>query len=349
MIEQMISVIENVARTAEKSHADIRQVTAMTRMLSVNALIEAAHAGEKGRGFAVVAQEVERVSETITTIAKSLEKDLSHQLLDADRLGKQFATTMRGLRLAELSLNMIEIIDRNLYERSCDVRWWATDSAVVACARERNAENAAFASKRLGIILDSYTVYLDIWILDACGNVLANGRPQKYPRVVGSNHATASWFRDAIATRDGTQFAVSDVAIEPAFGRSVATYSAAIHDDEQNASSKLGVMAIWFDWQAQSQAIVDGVHMPDEEKGRTRCLLLDSACRVIAASDGKGLLAETFPLRISEGDLGSYTQPDGALVGYALTPGYETYEGLGWYGVVVQGVATFEPVNRSQG
>jgi hypothetical protein len=38
---------------------------------------------------------------------------------------------IRGSRLPDLSLNAIDIIDRNLYERSCDVRWWATDSAIV--------------------------------------------------------------------------------------------------------------------------------------------------------------------------------------------------------------------------
>lgn len=33
---------------------------------------------------------------------------------------------------------------------------------------------------------------------------------------------------------------------------------------------------------------------------------------------------------------GSYAEDGGDLVGYALTPGYETYRGLGWYGVIVQ-------------
>jgi hypothetical protein len=28
--------------------------------------------------------------------------------------------------------------------------------------------------------------------------------------------------------------------------------------------------------------------------------------------------------------------PDGTLIGFHKTPGYETYEGLGWYGCVVQ-------------
>jgi hypothetical protein len=33
--------------------------------------------------------------------------------------------------------------------------------------------------------------------------------------------------------------------------------------------------------------------------------------------------------------LGSYLKDDGTHVGYARTPGYETYKGLGWYGMVV--------------
>jgi hypothetical protein len=27
------------------------------------------------------------------------------------------------------------------------------------------------------------------------------------------------------------------------------------------------------------------------------------------------------------------------MIGFCLTPGYETYQGLGWYGVLVQGPA----------
>ena len=45
----------------------------------------------------------------------------------------------RGERMVDLSLNAIELIDRNLYERTCDVRWWATDSAIVDCAATPDA------------------------------------------------------------------------------------------------------------------------------------------------------------------------------------------------------------------
>ena len=60
--------------------------------------------------------------------------------------------------MVDLSLNAIELIDRNLYERTCDVRWWATDSAIVGCAATRDAAAVAHVSDRLGVILSAYTV-----------------------------------------------------------------------------------------------------------------------------------------------------------------------------------------------
>ncbi len=179
-------------------------------------------------------------------------------------------------------------------------------------------------------------MYLDIWILDPAGNVLASGRPEKYPGAAESNYANAPWFTQAQATQNGTEFAVADIAVEPALGRSVATYATAIRDGKQGSGSQLGVLAIWFDWHSQAQAVVTGVHLSEEERKCSRCLLLDSAHRVIAASDGNGVLTETLPLQANQNKLGSYVDGKGSLIGYALTPGYETYKGLGWYGVVLQ-------------
>jgi hypothetical protein len=67
-----------------------------------------------------------------------------------------------------------------------------------------------------------------------------------------------------------------------------------------------------------------------------RCLLLDADHRVIAASDDAGVLQRTLPLRTQGKDAGYYLDDAGEQVGFALTPGYETYAGLGWYGVIVQ-------------
>jgi len=231
MPERILSLSREVSEVATRKLLEIQRITRQTRILAINALIEAAHAGEKGAGFAVVAQEVGSVSQEINKVSDELQAQLTSRVQELDRLGKSLIANIRGTRLADLALNMIEIIDRNLYERSCDVRWWATDSAVVDCLSQNTLEKKQFASKRLGVILDSYTVYLDIWIMDTAGNVVANGRPNLYPNATKQNVHGQSWFEEALHTADGTEFAVADISINPALeGRTVATYATAVRE-----------------------------------------------------------------------------------------------------------------------
>lgn len=340
MPERIVALSRAVSELATRKMDEIQEVTNTTKILALNALIEAMRAGEAGRGFAVVAQEVKLISERITGIGQELRSRMAEQTGELDTLGRRLVAQLRGNRLADLSLNMVDIIDRNLYERSCDVRWWATDSAMVECAADPSAAHRAHASKRLGVILGAYTVYLDLWIIDRQGTVIASGRSDRYRRAVGSSVAGEAWFREALQTRNGDDYAVADIAVNEALERStVATYATAIRAGGEPDGAVLGVLGIFFDWQTQSKAIVDGVRLTEDERGRTRCLLLDRRYRVIAASDGRGVLTETVALKADGQTHGCYTDDQGDVVGFALTPGYETYRGLGWYGVIVQGAA----------
>jgi len=335
--ERILELTKAVHDVATDKIRLIKQVTGTTRILSLNALIEATRAGEVGRGFAVVANEVKNVSDSINTITQAMEGELSSTIDDLMTLGQTMVQQLRGSRLTDLALNMIEIIDRNLYERSCDVRWWATDSAVVDCVAGGGHEAATHACKRLGVILDSYTVYLDLWIADAEGNVVANGRPDRYGRAIGTNVAREQWFKDAMANRDGSEYSVADISVNGPLGNSlVATYAAAIREGGEANGRVLGALGIFFDWQPQAETVVKGVRLRPDEAANTRCLLLDQNFRIIASSDGQGVLNERVPVDTRHGHAASYVDDGGSVVGYSLTPGYETYEGLGWYGVIIQ-------------
>lgn len=338
MPERILELSKSVSDTATKKVGEIQKITATTRILALNATIEAARAGDAGKGFAIVAQQVRVISEQIAKISKELTEEMGKQLADLNNLGRRLVTQIRGQRLTDLALNMIDIIDRNLYERSCDVRWWATDSAVVNCLEERNDQTATYASKRLGVILGAYTVYLDLWVADENGIVVANGRPDRYPNVRGCSVANEPWFKQAMATDSGDEFVVNDIKKnEKLDEKMVATYAAAVRRGGEARGKILGVLGIFFDWQSQSQAVVNSVRLTDDEKGRTRCVLLDRDFLVIASSDGKDILERKMPLKLDESKLaGSYVDIVGNTIGYALTPGYETYKGLGWYGCIVQ-------------
>jgi hypothetical protein len=82
--------------------------------------------------------------------------------------------------------------------------------------------------------------------------------------------------------------------------------------------------------------VVRGVRLTPEEARRTRALLLDAEGRMLAASDGKGILEEVIRLDHAGRSFGAYRDAQGRTVAFHRTPGYETYCGLGWYGVLVQ-------------
>jgi hypothetical protein len=340
-VEYLLQAASHVEDITDSKIEQIQGIMRRSRTLALNAAIESARAGTAGQGFSVVANEMKTISDEITGLASSLQGELRGQLEQLNH-NASIATSeldkVRGERLADLAHNAVEIADRNLYERTCDVRWWATDPAVWECAADcHSKEKQEHASERLGVILQSYTVYLDLWIADTSGKVIANGRPSRYPNVAGRDVSNTQWFREAMATYDGTEFAVDDISREPALDNAVtATYSTAIRAGGETDGEIIGVLGIFFDWSAQAKAIVEGIRLSPEEWKKTRCLLIDKNHRIIAASDGEGILSDHFPLDVSRGSQGHYSIDDQFSVGYALTPGYETYEGLGWYGVITQ-------------
>ena len=330
LIARLTAEVNQIA--CDKTKA-IQHITNQMKMLALNALIESSRAGAQGAGFAVVAQEVRNVGQQVELIARDLESELTKRTGNLMQSIEQMTERSRGERMVDLSLNAIELIDRNLYERTCDVRWWATDSAVVDCVAAPDAAVVSHASERMAVILGAYTVYLDLWLCDLDGKVIANGRADRF-NVIGQNVAATKWFREARGPRSGDDYVAGDVERQPLLGDAqVATYCASVRADGKANGKPLGVLAIHFDWESQARAIVQGVRVGAAD--RARVLLVDSNFLVIAASDGQGLLTERVPLDLQGRRSGFYHDRSGALVAFHATPGYETYKGLGWYGVIM--------------
>ena len=171
-LESVAELAELLASKTETAINEIMEINDKTHVLAINALIEASRAGEKGRAFSVVAEEMSKLSTNVSDITEKMRHESRDAITDLGNIIKIQATNVRGTRLSDLALVNIDLIDRNLYERSCDIRWWARDSSVVSALSTITQENYDFTSMRLGVILNAYTVYFDLVLCDLEGNVI---------------------------------------------------------------------------------------------------------------------------------------------------------------------------------
>ena len=328
---------QDAARHASKSVDSISRITSQMKMLAINAKIEAARAGQVGRGFSIVADEVSNVGAQINDIATDVQAQLAKRLADLDAMVIAMDRQSASARLVDLAYTAVDTIDRNLYERTCDVRWWATDSAFVAALESLDTTAFAYASKRLGVIIDAYNIYLDIWITDRNGKIVANARPDQFA-VNGKVISDLPWFPRALAQISGDAFDVGDVVTSPYLNnRQTISYACAIRANGDKNGRVLGVLATCFDWEAQARDILTSLRMDDTMRQRnSRALLIDRDGWIIAASDGAADKSAkiTIPPEMDP-HRGAYTD-GGKLICYHLTEGFESYKGLGWRGVIIQ-------------
>ena len=326
----------------------INDVYERTHVISINSRIEAARVGEKGKGFKIVAHEFSRLNQEISNIASSLEEEIREEILNLKSISEAMAKDVRGQRLSQIGISVMDVIDRNLYERSCDVRWWATDSSVVEVLQEKNVDRIDHASERLGLILDSYTVYLDLVVADMDGNIVANGRPGIY-RNYGKNVAGSEWFRKAKQLRTGQEYALESTHRDFLVNNeSVLTYSCLVLDPEKPTDPGLGVLGILFNWNSLVQAVFGRVVKQDLYEDintyriDTEIWIIDEKGIVLASQkdsdEGEPLkLTDTAAIINSRKQGHRITQKPNSteIISWGYSPGFETYRS-DWYCVIRQ-------------
>lgn len=343
-------VMDGISGELHSYSTSNQQIVKQTKMVAINAIIEAARAGDSGKGFAVVANEVQRLAQNGADIAIRFQELLLGRIALSQTMSESLVEEMEGARLSDLAQTLVQLIVRNLYERTADVRWWATDTAFWMALERADAQSVEFAANRLSTINRFYSVYHDLVLTDKSGTVVASANRAHAETVAKADIARQQWFKDARATKTGDDYVVGHVEESAAHGgREVLVYATAVRAGGQTDGEIMGTLGVYFDWQEQGRAIVEKeAVLPPQVKERTVVLLLDQNKRVIATTDPV-LRFRPFELRDDGRDRGSYYDGAGNIVAFAKTLGYQEYDGLGWWGVVIQKTEQEDQIRRELG
>jgi hypothetical protein len=342
-LEEVVEFTDLIAEKLNNAIDKVDNINHKTHVLSVNASIEAARAGTYGKPFGIVAANMSELSEETSKITDRMRSD-TKEILRVGSMIKSQSKDYRGNRLSDLALVNIDLIDRNLYERTADVRWWATDGSVVDALTKKTHEAYEFASKRLTVILGAYTVYYDLVLVDSGGIVVANGNPQKFSSV-NTNVSDSQWFIKAMKTKNGNEFGFQSVHRSPLISNNLTlVYSCAVRENGQTNGKIVGVLGVMFKWESLSQTIIQHTPIDEEEKKNTRICITDDDGLILADSENKMLKDKIqFDKKASlysEKKNYLFSEYGGleCCIAHAQSPGFEGYS-TGWHSVIVQKLA----------
>jgi len=150
----------------------------------------------------------------------------------------------------------IDIMERNLYERANDCRWWALTGrfrSALSTAVRGDAPDRAPLTAILRQLNSLYTVYTNIILFDQSGRVVAVSSPA-YNDCVG-RLIDEPWLRPCLALTDSRRYVVSPFRASELYGgRPTYVFAAPVLDPQ--GDEPVGGIAVVFDSEPQLQAML---------------------------------------------------------------------------------------------
>ena len=233
----------------------------------------------------------------------------------------------------------IDIMDRNLYERANDCRWWALTSAFreILAKDVISADDCARMTAILRTINGLYTVYANLIVFDAHGHVLAVSQDEQADLL--GKRIDEDWVRHVLALSDSQGYAVSHFTATPLYAnRHTYIYGAAIRAfGEERVVGGVGIV---FDGEPQFAAMLRDA-LPRDGRGEVSAgcfgAFVDANGHLVASTDptrrpGEPVaIAPTFyKLRAGEARAGIVRLGDTHYaIGARMSAGYREYKNEG--------------------
>ncbi len=199
--------------------------------------------------------------ENITKATTSLVDIKTASLLNSCRLATEFA---------------MDVMDRNLYERANDCRWWALTPQFIQALGNESPDSETL-SQTLSYINGLYTVYTNILLYDKTGTIIASSQDSA---LIGTK-LSGSALSQTLQNSDPQRYSVSDFTKTPLYhDKPTYLYHATIINDNR----AIGGIAVVFDSEVEFKAILDDSSL---EKQAGFSLFCDTSRKIIASNNPK--------------------------------------------------------------
>lgn len=276
----------------------------------------------------------------VSLIGKIVSLDIAATLLDDmdstrnhfKKLQKELVTQLARENLSKIEVEMgsraqfvIDILVRNLFERTADVGFLATDDAIRNFLKTGMPEENDSIVQRLREYVLKYSVYDEILLITPQGAIQAHLDTSHSlthsndPLIQETLHSSAPYLETFRATD-------LHASAQPCL-----MYSAKIQASSHNQASILGVLCLCFRFQNEMDGIFQSLCRPHEILA-----ILDEDQTVIASSDPQALPLNTrIPRHITQGLLHIKIQQTTYLAAAAQAKGYQGYSGPPWTGLAM--------------
>jgi chemotaxis signal transduction protein len=181
-----------------------------------------------------------------------------------------------------------DLMDRNLYERSDDCRWWALNSEIRSILSLEAPSEADYLriTEVLRCINELYTVYPRVVVFDRSGKILASSNLHNENLEVVGTRIEAPFVAETLALRTTQEYRVSPFDDSYLYGsRPTYLYCAAIRHPE-DISQVTGGISLVFDSEPEFTNMLEDC-LPDRP-GAWSCFVEVASGRIVGASGRSG-------------------------------------------------------------
>ncbi|TXR51341.1 cache domain-containing protein [Reinekea thalattae] len=214
----------------------------------------------------------------------------------------------------------VDLLIRNLFERTADVGFLATDSDIRNFLLANNDNSRLEIKTRLKQYVKKYSVYDEIIILDSHGNVMAHLNDDN-----PITHCQDPLIQQTVSSKDDyiETFRYSD--LQPNQSASL-IYSCKITANSSLSAPVLGVLCLCFRFNDEVSGIFNRL-LP--KNSNSILMLVDNEQKIIASSNTQ-FAAINSQMSTTIGNKIALLAGTEYLISTAKTQGYQNFFGLGW-------------------